>query len=40
MHNCERLEGLTFRAELAAGGDERLELERVLGADKRHAAAR
>ena len=29
MHNCIRLEGLTFRAELTTNGAERLELARV-----------
>jgi hypothetical protein len=29
MHNCIRLEGLTFRAELSTGGAERIELARV-----------
>ena len=29
MHNCIRLDGLTFRAELAEGGAERLELMRT-----------
>jgi hypothetical protein len=29
MRNCIRLEGLTFRAELAEGGAERLELMRT-----------
>jgi hypothetical protein len=29
MHNCTRLEGLTFRAEVSTNGAERLELARV-----------
>jgi hypothetical protein len=29
MHICKRLEGLTFRAVLAEGGAERLELVRA-----------
>ncbi len=29
MLNCERLEGLTFRAQLSTSGAERLELARV-----------
>jgi hypothetical protein len=29
MHNCIRLEGLTFRAQLSRNGAERLELVRV-----------
>jgi hypothetical protein len=29
MHNCIRLEGLTFRAELSTSGAERIELARV-----------
>ena len=29
MHNCIRLEGLTFRAELSMNGAERLKLARV-----------
>ena len=29
MHNCKRLEGLTFRADLSTSGSERLELIRA-----------
>jgi hypothetical protein len=29
IHNCKRLEGLTFRAELSKCGSERLELARA-----------
>jgi hypothetical protein len=29
MHNCIRLDGLTFRAQLSTNGAERLELARV-----------
>ena len=29
MHNCKRLEGLTFHAEVFTSGGERLELMKV-----------